>query len=208
MSKVLCVTANPKTIEESKSLTMAREFLQVYRKNNPQDTVTELDVYREKIPLIDSDVFNGWGKFARNEELTPGELEKVGKIGAYTEQFLQADKYIFVTPLWNLTLPPMMIAYIDTIVIADKTFKYTEHGPVGLVEGKKAVHIHARGGAYSEPPMSDMDFGDRYLRSLLHFLGIKDFISVICEGHEHAPHRAEEIVQQALARTREVAAAF
>lgn len=208
MSKVLCITANPKTIEESKSLTMAREFLEVYRKNNPQDTVIEMDVYRGKIPLIDSDVFSGWGKYAKNEELTPGEREKVGNIGVYTDQFLEADKYIFVTPMWNLSLPPMMIAYIDTIVIAGKTFNYTEHGPVGLLEGKKAVHIHARGGAYSEPPMRDMDFADRYLRALLNFLGITDVVSVICEGHEHAPHKAEEIISQALARTREVAAAF
>lgn len=71
MSRVLCVTANPKTVEESKSLTMAREFLKVYREKNPQDTIVEMDVYRENLPLIDVDVFSGWGKYARNESLTP-----------------------------------------------------------------------------------------------------------------------------------------
>ncbi|MFZ5633840.1 MAG: FMN-dependent NADH-azoreductase [Bacillota bacterium] len=208
MSKVLCVIANPKTVEESKSLTMAREFLDVYRKNNPQDTIIEMDVYRENIPLIDVDVFAGWGKYARNESLTPTEQEKVGKIAAYTEQFLEADKYIFVTPMWNLSLPPLMKAYIDTIVIAGKTFKYTEEGPVGLVEGKKAAHIHSRGGVYSNPPMTEMDFADRYLKTLLNFLGIKDVVSIICEGHEYAPDKADQILKESLSRIREAAARF
>jgi FMN-dependent NADH-azoreductase len=167
-----------------------------------------MDVYRENIPLIDADVFSGWGKYARNESLTPKEQEKVGKITAYTDQFLEADKYIFVTPMWNLSLPPLMRAYIDTIVIAGKTFKYTEQGPVGLVEGKKAVHIHSRGGVYSTPPMGEMDFADRYLRTLLAFLGIKDVVSVICEGHEHFPDKAADILREALSRAREEAARF
>lgn len=132
----------------------------------------------------------------------------MGRIAAYTDQFLGADKYVFVTPMWNLSLPPMMFAYIDTIVIADKTFRYTEEGPVGLMEGKKAVHIHSRGGVYSAPPMADMDFADRYLRTLLNFLGVKNVVSVICEGHEYAPQHADEILRQALERTREAARNF
>lgn len=208
MSKVLCVVANPKTIEESKSLTMTREFLKLYRERNPHDVIIELDVYRENIPLLDMDVFSGWGKYASNESLTPNEQEKVERIAAYTDQFLGADKYVFVTPMWNLSLPPMMRAYIDTIVIAGKTFSYTEEGPVGLVNGKKAVHIHSRGGVYSTPEMIEMDFADRYLRTLLNFLGIKDVVSVICEGYEHMPQNADEILRLALERTREAADKF
>ena len=39
-----------------------------------------------------------------------------------------------------------MKAYIDSIAVAGKTFKYTEQGPVGLLTDKKALHIQARGG--------------------------------------------------------------
>ncbi|MFZ5596645.1 MAG: FMN-dependent NADH-azoreductase [Bacillota bacterium] len=163
MSKLLCIYANPKSPGESKSLTMAGVFLDVYRRKHPGDTISEVNAYGDNIPFIDPDVFSGWGKFQRNEALTGTEQEKVSRIAALTDQFIEADIYVFVTPMWNLGLPPMMKAYLDTVVIAGKTFRYTEEGPVGLLSNKRAVHIHARGGVYSKPPMSEMDFADRYL---------------------------------------------
>lgn len=65
---------------------------------NPGDRVIERDVYREPIPLVDEDVLKGWDKLQRREELSPVEKEKVGKINVFTEEFLAADKYVFVTP--------------------------------------------------------------------------------------------------------------
>ncbi len=53
------------------------------------------------------------------------------------ETFMNADRYVFVTPMWNFSYPPVVKAYLDNVAIAGKTFKYTENGPVGLLEGKK-----------------------------------------------------------------------
>ncbi|MGB9846846.1 MAG: FMN-dependent NADH-azoreductase [Desulfotomaculales bacterium] len=208
MSVLLCVKANPKPVSESKSLTVAEEFLRAYREKNPRDQITEHNVYKEAVPFVDLDVLRGWEKLPGQMELSPVEKEKVDRINRFTEEFLAADKYVFVTPMWNLSLPPLMKAYLDTIVIAGKTFFYTEQGPVGMVKGKKALHIHARGGFYSQPPMDQMDFADRYLRAILGFLGVTDFRSVICEGHEYMPDRAQAILQEAVARAKEVAAEF
>jgi len=58
---------------------------------------------------------------------------------------------------------------------ARKTFKYTEKGPVGLLEGKKAYVVIASGGTASG---SDIDFATPYVRHVLGFLGIHD-VSVI-----------------------------
>ncbi|RJQ31589.1 MAG: hypothetical protein C4589_01335 [Peptococcaceae bacterium] len=44
--------------------------------------------------------------------------------------------------------------------------------PVGMVKGKKAVHIHAWGGFYNQSPMCQLEFADRYIRALLNFLGV------------------------------------
>lgn len=208
MSVLLCVKANPKPVKESKSLTMTEEFLQVYRQKNPQDRITERNVYQEPIPLVDVVVLKGWDKLQRQEELNSTEKEKVGKINAFTEEFLAADKYVFVTPMWNFSLPPLMKAYLDTIVVAGKTFCYTEQGPVGMVKGKKAVHIHARGGFYNQPPMDQLEFADRYIRTLLNFLGVTDVHSLICEGHEYLPDRGHVIFQEALERAKKLAAGF
>lgn len=80
------------------------------------------------------------------------------------ETFMHADRYVFVTPMWNFSYPSVVKAYLDNLAIADKTFKYTENGPVGLLEGKKALHIQATGGVYSEGPYAAVDFGRNHLK--------------------------------------------
>lgn len=183
MAKMLYIKANPKPEDQSFSLSVAREFLNTYRQQvSPDDEITEIDLYQVDIPYLDTDVFNGWGKLQQGmafEQLTATEKTKVNAINQFTDQFVAADKYVFVTPMWNFSVPPKMKAYIDTICVAGKTFKYTEEGPVGLLSNKKAVHIQARGGIYSEGPAKDFEFGDRYLRTVLTFLGVQSIESVI-----------------------------
>lgn len=211
MAKVLYITANPKTTAESYSLAVGEEFLNAYKEANPQDEVVHLNLYKMELPYIDTDVFNGWGKLQQGtafDELSADEKDKVSKINHLTDQFVEADKYIFVTPMWNLSFPPLMKAYIDNIMIAGKTFKYTAEGPVGLLDGKKSVHIQSRGGIYSEGPAKAMEFGDSYLRAVLQFMGVASIETVAVEGMAATPENAEEIKQKAIAHAKEVAKSF
>ncbi|GAB6173762.1 FMN-dependent NADH-azoreductase AzoRB [Paradesulfitobacterium aromaticivorans] len=211
MTRVLYITANPKPVQDSFSLSVGMAFLNAYREVNPQDEIIELDLYGIQIPLVDADVFSGWGKLQQGtafEQLSADEKTKVGQIDKLCDQFLSGDKYVIVSPMWNLSIPPMLKAYIDTICIAGKTFKYTETGPVGLLTGKKAVHIQARGGVYTEGPGKDFEFGDRYVRSMLSFLGVGPIDSVIAEGMAQVPDQAETIKNNAIERAKEVAKNF
>lgn len=208
MAKVLYITANPKEVAESFSLRTGQAFLEEYKSVNPQDEVITLDLYKTNIPLIDADVFSAWGKLANEATLNEEERAKVEQIDRLTDQFVAADKIVFVTPFWNFFFPPKVKAYIDTICIAGKTFKYTEQGPVGLLGGKRVVHIQARGGFYSEGPTKELEFADRYLRAVMNFVGIKDVETVVAEGMAFDPSKAEEIVAGAIERAREVAKSF
>ncbi|MFC4075458.1 FMN-dependent NADH-azoreductase [Salinithrix halophila] len=211
MAKVLVITANPKTAEQSYSLSVTKAFLETYRQENPQDEIIELDLYQADIPYIDPDVFSGWGKLQQGtafHELSADEQFKVKAIDQLTDQFVAADKYVLVTPMWNFSVPPKMKAYIDTICIAGKTFRYTPEGPVGLLTGKRAVHIQARGGVYSEGPAKELEFGDRYIRTILNFVGVSDVESIIVEGMNQMPDQAEEIKAKAMKRAEEVARNF
>lgn len=208
MAKVLYITANPKPVAESFSLRTGQAFLEEYQKVNPQDEITHLDLYNLDIPMIDADVFSGWGKLANEEELSATEKAKVERIAEITDEFVAADKYVFVTPFWNFSFPPKLKAYIDAVAIAGKTFKYTEQGPVGLLQGRRVVHIQARGGFYSEGPAKEMEFSDRYLRTVLNFFGITDIQTVVAEGMAFDPSKAEGIVAKAIEHAREVAKDF
>ena len=211
MTQVLYITANPKQEKDSYSLSVAREFLNTYKAANSQDTITELNLYDMDLPFIDADVFSGWGKLQQGNEfhqLNEKEQEKISNINKLTDQFATADKYVLVTPLWNLTVPPKMKAYIDCICIAGKTFRYTENGPEGLLKGKRAIHIQARGGMYSEGPAKELEFGDRYIHGLLSFLGVNPIQSLIIEGMDWMPDKAEDIKATAIMKAKEMAKEF
>mgnify|MGYP001225726117 FL=1 len=208
MGKVLYITANPKSPERSRGLTVGQAFIEAYREVRPEDDIVHLDLFKSDIPTIDIDVFNGWDKLSSGEALTGEERRKVERINELTDQFMAADKYVFVSPLWNLSIPPVLKTYIDNICVAGKTFKYTENGPVGLLQGKKAIHIQSSGGIYSRGPAREMEFGNRYLLALLRFMGVTDVESIFVEGMDYNPAEADRIVQDAVAEARAKAAAF
>ncbi|WP_300349154.1 FMN-dependent NADH-azoreductase [Clostridium sp.] len=211
MKKVLYITSNPKEESKSFSLQVGRNFLNEYKRLNPNDQIKEIEVYDENIPLIDREMLKIWDKIANGVDfnnLSKEEQEKLNKFSEFTQQFIEADKYIFVTPMWNLGLPAMLKAYLDTIVVAGKTFKYTPEGPVGLLENKKAIHIHASGGVYTVRPASNFAHADSYLKSILSFIGVKDFESIIIEGLAATPDKADEIKENANKKALELAKKF
>ncbi len=101
-----------------------------------------------------------------------------------------------------------MKAYIDAICVAGKTFKYTEQGPIGLLTDKKALHIQARGGIYSEGPAADMEMGHRYLGIIMQFFGIPTFDGHFIEGHNQFPDKAMEIKEKGMEEAKNRARSF
>jgi FMN-dependent NADH-azoreductase len=208
MGKLLYITANPKPVEASIGLQVGEHFLAAYQKLNPNDTIERVDLYKEEIPLIDSLVLGAWEKLGKGQEVNEQEKQVLARMNEILEQFISADKYVFVTPLWNLSYPPMLKAYIDNIVIARKTFAYTENGPQGLLKNRKALHIQARGGVYSEGPAADFEFADKYLRGVLAFIGITDYQHVVAEGMAAFPEQTAEILEKAKKAAERAAASF
>lgn len=211
MAQVLYITAHPHDDTMSYSMAVAKAFIEEYKQVNPNDEIVPLDLYQEHIPEIDVDVFSGWGKLRSGQsfdELSEDEKAKVARLNELVEQFVAADKYVFVTPLWNFSFPPVMKAYIDSVSVAGKTFKYTEQGPVGLLTDKKGLHIQARGGIYSEGPAAAMEMGHRYLEIIMQFYGVPSFEGLFVEGHNAMPDKADEIKQNAIARAKDLAHTF
>lgn len=211
MAKVLYITAHPHDDTQSYSMAVGKSFIDTYKDVNENDEVIHLDLYREHIPQIDADVFSGWGKLQSGkgfEELSASEKEKVQRLNELSDEFINADKYVFVTPLWNFSFPPVMKAYLDSVSVAGKSFKYTENGPVGLLTDKKAIHIQARGGVYSEGPAAEMEMGHRYFSVMMQFYGVPEFEGLFVEGHNAMPDKAEQIKKDAIARAKDAAHTF
>jgi FMN-dependent NADH-azoreductase len=192
-------------------MAVGKEFIEAYREANPTDEVINLDLYKMNIPQIDADVLSGWGKLASGssfDQLSEAEKSKVGRLNELVDQYVSADKYVFVSPMWNFSFPPVLKAYIDAVCVAGKTFKYTENGPVGLLTNKKAIHIQASGGIYSEGPAAGFESGHSYLKKIMQFQGVPSFEGIFVEGMAAMPDKAQSIKEKAIERAREVAKRF
>jgi FMN-dependent NADH-azoreductase len=211
MATVLYITAHPLDHHASYSLSVGNAFVEAYKEAHPQDEVVHLDLYKLNIPHIDADVFSGWGQLRSGssfESLSEGQKAKVARLNEIVDQYASADKYIFVSPLWNFSFPPVLKAYIDAVCVAGKTFQYTEAGPVGLLNGKKAIHIQARGGIYSEGPAAAMESGHSYLAKIMQFHGVPSFDGIFVEGMNAFPDKAQSIKEKAIAEAKEKAKSF
>ena len=67
---------------------------------------------------------------------------------AVLEEFLAADIVVLGAPMYNFTIPSQLKAWIDRILVAGKTFKYSAQGVEGLAGNKRVIVAISRGGFY------------------------------------------------------------
>jgi FMN-dependent NADH-azoreductase len=122
------------------------------------------------------------------------------------DEFLAADTIVIGAPMYNFTLPSQLKAWIDRILVAGKTFRYTENGPEGLATGKRVIVALARGGFYdSGSPAASLEHLETYLRGVFNFIGIEpEFVAA--DGLNISPGHREASIKQALGHTLPLAA--
>ncbi|MBO0960898.1 FMN-dependent NADH-azoreductase [Neobacillus sp. MM2021_6] len=208
MATVLFIKANSRPIEQSVSVQLYHAFLEGYKESHPGDEIIELDIFKENLPYYDTDKINGMFKLNKNLELTPEERAATDLVNKYLEQFLSADKIVFAFPLWNFTIPAPMHTYLDYIGQVGKTFSYSAEGPIGLLPDKKVVLLNASGGIYSEGPAKSLEMAVNYVKVLLTFWGVQDVTTIVIEGHNQNPEKAQEIIESGLEKAAKVAQTF
>lgn len=193
--KTLIITAHPFGVEASSSRRMAAKFTEEYTKANPQAEVKEINLYDYNIDFLQAEDIS---------KMFGGEDNRVKDLAI---EFATADRYVFASPMWNLNIPAILKAYIDYISYAGITFKYTENGPVGLLENKKGLYLLSTGGFYSEAPAYNM--GKTYLEGILNFFGVSDVETIMLEGtNTVAPDQAKVNEEQIMNKIAEVAVKF
>src|SRR6476619_6903096 len=83
---------------------------------------------------------------------------------AVLEEFLAADIIVIGAPMYNFTIPSQLKAWIDRILVAGKTFKYSAQGVEGLAGTKRVIVAISRGGLYgADTPQASLDHHESYL---------------------------------------------
>ncbi|WP_274651200.1 FMN-dependent NADH-azoreductase [Paenibacillus humicola] len=185
MEKLLVINAHA-TVDspDSFSLEVGKHFLEHYRKMNPNESIEQIDLYAEEIPEVNSTVLSAWGKLASGEELTDEEKRVTGRMNDILQQFKSAKKYVIIMPLHNFNIPSRLKDYMDNVMIARETFKYTKNGGVGLLtDGRSVLVIQGSGAIYTNNDWyTDNEFSHKYLKSMFNFLGVEDYQIIRAQG--------------------------
>jgi FMN-dependent NADH-azoreductase len=122
------------------------------------------------------------------------------------DEFMSADTVVIGAPMYNFTLPTQLKTWIDRIVIAGTTFRYTANGPEGLATGKRVIVALARGGFYNAgSPASALEHLETYLRGIFNFIGIEpEFVAA--DGLAVSPEQRDQSIKGALGETVRLAA--
>lgn len=208
MAKILYITANVKTVNDSFSLSVGQKFIQEYKRLNPNDEIEELDLFKTEIPFLDQAILGSVFGTVKYDELYEEHQRKFQLMTANLDQFIHADKYVFATPLWNLGVPPVLKAYFDNISIAGKTFKFTKEGPQGLLLEKKALCIQSSGGNYHTGISQGEEHGFSYIKTILAFFGVKDVQAIFIEGVTKSSNDTNKIKKNAIKEAKIIASNF
>ena len=190
MKKVLAVFSSLNG-ESGNSTTLARDYLNKLTASD-QASVTTLDVADLALPHLTQAEMQAWmtEENARSDE----QVALAKHSDDLIESLKQADEIVLAVPMYNFGIPSSLKAYFDRIARAGITFKYTETGPVGLLENKSATVFSARGGIYAG---SDFDTQTPYLKHFLNFIGIKEINFVYAEGLNMGEEQATKSIEQA-----------
>jgi FMN-dependent NADH-azoreductase len=126
---------------------------------------------------------------------------------AALDEFLASDVVVIGAPMYNFTIPSQLKAWIDRILVAGKTFKYSEKGVEGLAKGKRVIITVSRGGLYGAgAPAAAGEHLETYLRWVFGFIGIDPEI-IIAEGLQMGPEQRDKALAGALAQASNLRAA-
>lgn len=141
------------------------------------DTETTTRDVAAGLPFIDG----AWvaANFTPDEERTSEHRQTLAESDTLVAELVAADVLVIGAPIYNFSVPATLKAWIDMIARARLTFEYTENGPRGLLENKKAYVVVPSGGV---PVGSPMDFATPYIRHALSFVGITDVEFIGAQG--------------------------
>ena len=156
---------------------LAGAFVANWRAANPGAEVIVRDLAVDAVPHLTAERFGAF--LTKAEERSVEQKNVVAFSDRLIDELERSDVIVLGLPLYNFGVPSTLKAYFDHVARAGVTFKYTENGPVGLLTGKKAYVLAARGGIYAGTPT---DTQTQYVRDFLGFLGITDVEFVYAEG--------------------------
>ncbi|MBC7366079.1 MAG: NAD(P)H-dependent oxidoreductase [Undibacterium sp.] len=190
----------------SHSRQLGREFVATWQASHPTGLVVIRDLAATPPPFVSEPWVEG--AFTPPAGHSPAAQAAMTISNAYVDELLAATEIVITTPLYNLSIPAVLKAWIDQIVRFGRTFEKAPQGFNGLVTGKK-VRVLVASGSDFRPAMSGggYNFLEPYLRAVLGFIGLTEVEFVYAHSLSQSPDVSAEAITAAIAASRKLAAA-
>ena len=193
MSTVLIITSSALG-SASVSSELVRDTVARLRSREPSLKVITRDLGGNPVPHLNQDSAAALrGTAPANDAQAAAQVlsdELIAELKA-------ADTVIIGAPMYNFGIASTLKAWFDYVLRAGITFRYTAAGPVGLLDGKRAIVVESRGGFFSDGPTKAMDSQEPHLRTLLGFIGIADVTFIRAEKLAFGPEVREQSIDGA-----------
>lgn len=175
MSYLLHITVSPFG-ENSRSRGVATEFEAAYKAAHPDETVVTLDLDKEPVPHLDGETLTAGYIPAENRPETM--QAKHQRRLDYIKQITEAKAIVVATPMWNWSIPSVLKAYIDQLVLPGTLDPYS----FKLLAGKPVTVIAGVGSSYGpESRHPEWNYNTTYLKFIFLSLGATDIEVIMSE---------------------------
>jgi FMN-dependent NADH-azoreductase len=187
--------------DNGQSSQLNQQLVNEWLAKNPEGKVVKRDLTQDVIPHLDSTRVSAF--FTPADKRSTEQQAIVDYSDALINEIQQADAIVIGAPMYNFSIPSQLKSYLDHLARAGVTFKYTETGPVGLLDNKPVYIVTTRGGVHKDLP-SDSLTG--FLKTFLNFIGLNDLHFIYAEGLNMGAKKDESLLDAKKVIHEEIAA--
>ena len=203
---VLHVIANPRPAETSASKKLAFEFFAALTEKNPDVVVNNVDLYQNKPPYVSAEALNYfWGPVA-NPAYIPTKAEETAAnfSNNNAQALIDADVLVLTMPVWLNSMPSILKAWLDQVLVPGKMFSFGAEGPIPTHHLKTVVLLVSSDQVYKEGDLRDGL--TPALRAIFAYIGVEDLQIAWADGQDTARHfDSAERREMAIEAAREIA---
>jgi len=203
---VLHVIANPRPAETSASKKLAFEFFAALTEKNPDVIVNNVDLYQNKPPYVSAEALNYfWGPVA-NPAYIPSKSEETAAnfSNNNAQALMDADVLVLTMPVWLNSMPAILKAWLDQVLVPGKMFSFGADGLVPTHHLRTVVLLVSSDQVYKEGDVRDGL--TPALRAIFAYIGVEDLQIAWADGQDASRHfDSNERREMAIEAAKEIA---
>ena len=165
-------------------------IVRLEKKHSPATVITR-DLIDSQLPFVNGEIINAF--FTPAAERTKAQKQRLEISHTLIEELNSANIVVLAVPIYNFSIPAVLKAWIDLVCRPGVTFKFTENGPVGLIENCQTYIIATSGGTEVG---SNIDFMSEYLEYILSYMGIENSKIIRADGKTNNQAKLELALAQ------------